>query len=271
MCLKLYDRILMDVRDFGAVSVLWMLLLAISCSVKEDRDLCPCVLEIDFRSSDSLSFSCVDLMVFSDGDYVWRDAVDLMHDTGVYSLEVPRTDLHISAWVGSGNYLSDKGVLLIPFGEDCPEVYMHGSDICAEGESCRETVFLRKNHCVMTLVTEGEGKISSGLKVKGNVSGYDEYGVPLPGDFEFVLDDEWHEGGYEVVLPRQYDASLILEADDGNGHYKAFSLGHYIVSSGYDWTSPDLDDVTVTLDYALTEVRLVVNGWESVFKYDMEI
>ena len=72
-------------------------------------------------------------------------------------------------------------------------------------------------------------------------------------------------------MPRQTDASLMLEVDDGKGNSKAFALGQYIVSSGYDWTSPDLDDVSVTLDYAMTEIRLVVGGWESVYRYDVEI
>jgi hypothetical protein len=74
-----------------------------------------------------------------------------------------------------------------------------------------------------------------------------------------------------AVLPRQIDASLMLEVDDGKGGYKAFALGQYIVSSGYDWTAEDLEDITVTLDYALTEIRLVIGGWESVYEYEMEI
>ena len=73
------------------------------------------------------------------------------------------------------------------------------------------------------------------------------------------------------MLPRQKDASLILEVEDAKGNSKIFALGQYIVASGYDWTLPDLDDVSVTLDYAMTEIRLVIGGWESVYRYDIEI
>ena len=63
----------------------------------------------------------------------------------------------------------------------------------------------------------------------------------------------------------------MLEIDEGAGSVKAFALGQYMAASGYDWDAPDLDDVTVILDYALTELRLVISGWESVYRYDIEI
>lgn len=245
-------------------------LLVVSCSVKEDRSECPCVLELNFKISDTLSVRYADLRIDSDDGYIWTDTVDVMGNGGKYFLSAPRTNLHIRAWAGSGGYISDLG-LLIPFGEDCPEVYMYDSYVRTEGEYCCEKVCLRKNHCVMTLVTEGEGELSSSLRVRGNVAGYGETGEPLSGDFECLLDDGGLDAGYRVVLPRQMDASLMLEVYDDEGHHKAFALGQYIVSSGYDWTSPELDDITVTLDYTLTEIRLTVSGWESVFVYDMEI
>ena len=93
----------------------------------------------------------------------------------------------------------------------------------------------------------------------------------MVGDFEFLLNGVGADHGYVAVLPRQVDASLVLEIDDGKGNSKVFALGQYMIASGYDWNEPDLEDVTVTLDYALTELRLVVNGWESVYRYDVEI
>ncbi len=246
------------------------LLFSSACSVKEDRTPCPCLLDIDFMCPDMPDLKEAGLVVTSSEETVWTDTVDLMRTRSSYQVPVPRTDIHLRAWSGAGELASDQGVL-IPFGEDCPKIYMHDSDLRASGEYYHETVTLRKNHCVMTLVTEGEGRISADLRLKGNIAGYDAFGRPLKGDFEFLLSDGGLEEGYIAVLPRQTDASLTLEVDDGKGNCKIFALGRYIVSSGYDWTAPDLDDVTITLDYALTEVRLVISGWESVYRYDVEI
>ena len=244
--------------------------LGSACSVKEDRDLCPGLLSLDFVCPDIPDARHVGLLVTSDEDVVWSDTVDVMMNGDGYSVSVPQTRLHVRAWTGDDAMVTESG-LVIPYGQDCPRVYMHDSDIMVTGEYFHEVVTLRKNHCVMTLNTEGEGRIPSDLKLRGNVAGYDAEGAPLYGSFEFLLEDGGLEEGYKAVLPRQMDASLMLVIDDGGGSHKAFALGQYIVSSGYDWTAPDLEDITVTLDYALTEIRLIISGWESVYEYEMEI
>ena len=252
------------------LSVSVCMAFASACSVKEDRMPCPCLLNIEFLCPDAADAGDVRFMLTSSDAVIWKDTVDVSRNGHGYQVPVPKTGLHVRAWTGDEGMASDLG-LLIPVGQDCPNVYMHDSDIRTEGESFQETVILRKNHCVMTLVTEGEGRISSDLRLKGNVAGYDSEGRPVQGAFECLLEDDGLKEGYVAVLPRQTDASLMLEVDDGNGNSKAFALGRYIVSSGYDWTAADLEDVMVTLDYSLTEIRLVISGWESEYRYDVEI
>lgn len=246
------------------------LLLETACSVREDRIPCPCQLYLDFVGPDIDDGTFAGLMVTAMKGFVWKDTVDVVKVRNGYTVSVPRTLLHIRSWIGADSCASESGIV-IPYGQDCPKVYMHDSDVKTTGEYIRETVTLRKNHCVLTLTTKGEGKLPSHIRLKGNVAGYDAEGQPLNGNFCCLLKEEGLENGYKAVLPRQTDASLMLEVDDGKGNSKAFALGQYIVSSGYDWTSPDLDDVSVTLDYAMTEIRLVVGGWESVYRYDVEI
>ncbi|MBO5808286.1 MAG: hypothetical protein J6R15_02935 [Bacteroidales bacterium] len=237
-----------------------------ACSVKEDRSVCPCVLSLDFVSSDN-DAEPVGLVIATSDGIIWEDVVEAGRQNG-YQVSVPRADIHVRAWTGAKDMASESGIT-IPVGEECPEVYMHDSDLAAQGERMHETVTLRKNHCILTLLVEGGG-MSSDLRIRGNVAGYDDLGFPLPGIFSVLLDGIY-EGGYKAVLPRQKDASLMLEIDEGAGSVKAFALGQYMAASGYDWDAPDLDDVTVILDYALTELRLVISGWESVYRYDIEI
>lgn len=240
-----------------------------ACSVKEDRNPCPCLLELDIEGPDAEASGAVDILITSDDGFVFHDVVDSWVEESLYSVSVPRGDLHVRAWCGADRNISEDG-LFIPRGQDCPRVYMHDSDVVTEGEFYREEVWLRKNHCVLTLVNKGEDNDFSDLVLKGNVSGYDAYGEPLAGDFEFSLGDASQQE-YQAVLPRQRDDSLMLEMEDAKGNRIAFSLGRYIAASGYDWTAPELEDVTVTLDYALTEIRLNIDGWESVYRYDVEI
>lgn len=267
MYLKQYDAM----KSCGTMLPLFMaaFISLAACSVKEDRTPCPCLLELDIKGPDAEASGAADVLLTSRNGFEFHETVDSWVEESLYSVSVPRDEIHVRAWCGGGRNVSEDG-LRIPLGQDCPRVYMHDSDIVTEGEFYREEVWLRKNHCVLTLVNKGKGNDFSNLVLKGNVSGYDAVGEPLSGDFEFSLGDSSEEE-YEAVLPRQRDDSLMLEMEDGKGNQIAFSLGRYIVASGYDWTDSELKDVTVTLDYALTEIRLVIDGWESVYRYDVEI
>lgn len=269
MLRKQSDLCAMDVYRIMLPAVVTACLTISSCSVKEDRNPCPCLLELDISSQDGIPSDPLEIMVTSHDGFMFCDTLEYWKEEGLYSVSVPRAELHVRAWIGGGKYVSKSG-LRIPVGRECPRVYMHDSDIVTEGEFVREEVCLKKNHCVLTIINEGGEEGFSDMVLKGNVAGYDEFGKPLQGDFEFSPVED-SSGGYEAVLPRQTDDSLMLEMEDSKGNQISFSLGRYITSSGYDWSAPGLEDVTVTLDYALTEVRLNIDGWESVHRYDIEI
>ena len=42
-------------------------------------------------------------------------------------------------------------------------------------------------------------------------------------------------------------------------------------AAGYDWSAPDLPDMIVTIDYVLTNISLIVEGWEEEFFFDVVI
>ena len=243
-------------------------MLAAACSVKDDRIDCPSVLELDLNEVNASLCPSIDLLLYSDNGFRLTDTLDMTVMRTEYN--VPRDRIHIRAWSGGGRFVLERG-LDIPLGKDCPRVYMYDSDVEVLQERWREIVMMRKGHCVLTLKLEGEGIMNADLYVVGNVSGYDVEGRPCEGDFNVRLEEKKPGSGYVVVLPRQLDSSLRLLIDDGSGTARTFALGQYITSSGYDWDVPDLDDISVTLDYALTEATVVINGWESVYKYEIEI
>ncbi|MBR5836685.1 MAG: hypothetical protein IKY66_11095 [Bacteroidales bacterium] len=263
------DRSGRGVRNYIiCIATLVGLVISSACSVKEDRSPCSCLLMFGMTCPDKVRTETAEIQITSGEGFMWSERIDLSEAEG--SVYTPRADLHIRAWTGYGELEVGQGIL-IPSGQDCPRVYMHDSDVRPDGECFRTDVILRKNHCVMTLLVVGDGRINADLRLKGNVAGYDAVGNPYPGDFDFLLTDGGLSEGYTAVLPRQTDASLMLVIDDGVGNHREFALGRYIVASGYDWTAEDLGDVTVTLDYAQTEIRLVIGGWESIYRYDVEI
>ena len=71
------------------------------------------------------------------------------------------------------------------------------------------------------------------------------------------------------MLPRQRDASLKLDIFGDDGLLKSFSLGNYLLESGYDWTAKDLRDATVLVDFAGTQIRIEVGGWDHSYDFDI--
>ena len=266
--------ILMKPSDVMRFKVSDMLLSALcfifcaGCSVKENRNLCPCLLRLDFSEVDTASVNSMDIFVRGGGDLVLSDVVGKENFSEDYLAYVPRTTLQLCAWAGRGDALTDD--LKIPYGEDCPPVYIHSSRIDAVSESVSETLILRKNFCSMTLNVRMTVQSAVGLLIIGNVDGYGSDGRPSQGDFMVALHPD-EKDVFCVSLPRQIDDSLVMELDTGDEVVKRFPIGLYIAESGYDWNAPELEDITIDMDFALTHLSVMIRGWEKEYKFDVVI
>lgn len=229
---------------------------------------CPCRLMLDFSEVDtSVVTSAYLLMTGADG---YESADELLPEdlAKEYIVDIPKTSVNLGVW--SGTEIMDHGGVKIPYGEECPPVYFHTSVVNAGGESVREIVRMRRNHCVMTVKFDWKSVDIQDVVLYGNVDGYEPDGSPSTGDFMYVL-DHGRDGGCRAVLPRQIDASLILEVNDGTGVLKRFSLGQYIEDSGYDWSEPDLKDISIEIDIAVLKISLTIQGWDKEHTFDVVI
>ena len=252
-------------------SLLTSIMCLWGCSVKEDRDACPCDLILDLSEMDMDCYE--DLRVFITDEFgpVYKSYSDFTDFWPEYGFSVPRSVLTVNVCSGEGGCFDDLKGVLIPYGEECPRIFMYSSAVDARCEAVREIVNLNKNHCVVDLYLENDAADSRyELCLKGNVCGYGMNGQPVQGEFSFRPDGN-PDRGYRACLPRQSDTSLMLEIDDGSEVLKTFSLGEYIVAGGYDWTAPDLEDITVHINWTLTSVILTVSSWDWIYECEIVI
>ncbi len=248
-----------------------------SCSIKENRRGCPCLLRLDFSSvTESVRSGKMLLSVISDDGFALSDTLDMTAVGETLELRVPRTGVRVNLWSEeAGDFIGADG-LVIPLGEDCPSVRMFSSFVDTDCETCTEEVIAHKNFCRLTIVTDDEpdgGDDAFSFGVYGGVNGYDIAGSPRSGEFCHYL--SWRADGSGemsrvVTLPRQTDSSLKLDICEDAEVLKTFALGNYISRSGYDWTEPDLKDLTVRIDYASTRIVISVGAWESSYDVDIE-
>lgn len=264
----------MDIRRIPVALCLLPFILYLSgCGVKEDRDDCPCTVLLDL-SSVRQSHPEDLLLVFSSSEgFVLRDTLpgDAIPDE--YRLQVPRTDLAVDIYSPlSQSFGVSFAGMAIGLGEDCPRLYMYTGMMDTNCESVRRGVSLYKNYCVleMKITSSGQDRFPFTLAVKGTVDGYSAGGGLSLGEFETVPLNKG-DNSYSVSLPRQTDASLTLEIRERDGVLRTFAIGEYILDSGYDWNAPDLEDLTLEVDYAKTSVSLKINAWSVEIPYSVVI
>lgn len=245
-------------------------MLVIACSVKEDRDVCPCRLVIDMGEVDTAVVRYAELVVTTSDGFCLRDTLEAKEFGDGCVVEVPRGYVGVGVYFGAAGSVRDDGRLGIDYGNECPHVYMHSALVKADGEVVEEDILMRKNHCIMTIQVQSEKDFPFRLEAKGHIDGYESGGKPSVGKFMYAMHAD-EEGVCRMALPRQTDDSLVLEVHDDSGVLRTFALGEYVAASGYDWGEEDLKDITVSLDYALTRVVISVGDWRDEYYFEVII
>lgn len=257
-------------RPLVLISAICCLLSCFSCSIKENRTACPCRLLLDFSGNDTVYVRSAELMVNASEGFHLADTLNCGDFNQEYMVSVPQGGLNVLAWYGGEGCVDGNEGLKIPYGEDCPEVYMDFFNLEAEGESVHKEVRMRKNHCIATIYVRTEEAFPYRLVVKGEVDGYDPDGTPSFGHFMCELELSESMNG-RVTLPRQRDESLCLEVCAEDSVLKVFTLGRYISATGYDWTAEHLEDLTLTLDYTHNVIGITIGEWDKEHHFDISI
>ncbi len=296
------------------LSVLQPFFTCPGCSVKEDRDLCPCTLVLEFPREDAERLQdgvTVCMRGYSDDGFSLWDTLpdgraassggpDTVSGKWSYSYVVPKGDIDLAVAYsadGLAGELNSSGRWIeIDEGRPCPSIWTCCEKVSARADRVTVPVWLHKNFCRIDIqVRDVDGEeFPFKLRVRGNVNGYGLDGKPARG--AFLCDAERSETesagsgtesdgddsgtasestgyghGYAVTVPRQTDDSLTLEIVTGDGVAKSFAIGNYIAASGYDWTSADLKDICLEIDYARTVISFTIDKWTHSEQFEVVI
>lgn len=260
-------------------ALLWIMLgaLCTGCSVKEDRGKCPCLLSLEYSGEEAEITDYCSVRISGADGFFYNADVGFVGGT-THVVEVPKGDIGLGIYsfrYGDGRTSDSErcvfeagnpGITIVE-GNECPPIYMYASSFYAGEEQHAESFVLHKNYCRVTIKFITSEMIHLGLKVVGNVCGYGVGGKPAEGSFSFVP-EIGADHLTSVCIPRQEDGSLRLYVTDEENVLREFALGEYIVASGYDWNSEDLEDVEVEIDYAYTEAVFRILDWDEVVEFE---
>lgn len=229
--------------------VMWMagMLFLSSCSIKEDRDRCPCWMTVDLsdvaesrwkspevqsniehqdvtKSPESRSNVAENVLLRLRGnsnedevDYAFKMTEAVNTEVGALEYEVPRGSIGVSVIempdrVGhdgkSAGYHGDE--IRIPVGEQMDSLYGFFKIYHTRCESVLCDVDLHKEFCTVSFTLGKDGYTSPyDIEVWGNVAGVSAWDLmPVKGDFRYAPVQK--NGVYQVRVPRQEDNSLEL-------------------------------------------------------------
>lgn len=246
----------------GQAALLFLFCLCwASCSlVKEDRTACPCALTVDIHKLPAYPVR----LSISGEDFYQEWEVD--RDTS-FLVRVPKGSVLLTAVAGAP--LPGNGSIAIPYGFECPPVYAHSEEVPTPEDSARVQVQLHKHFCSLSLTVEGPPGWGEPYwaQIRGSVAALDPVGTPQAGAFLCRLDS-----GDTIRLPRQGpEEELWMDLTTPEGTVRSFALGNYMLEAGYNWTSPDLENLALQLNLSLTAITFRTALWEKVIPLQIEI
>lgn len=240
--------------------VLALLCGASSCSVKEDREDCPCALYVKLENLPAAPVT----VILTGEDY--REEHLALGDT-VLLVRPPKSGVTLQAVAGAS--MEPDGRMEIPYGFDSPPVYLYQDQVDTAADSTSVTVLLHKHFCNLSIRFDGPKGWGEPYwtEVRGPVDGILWDGTPTEGPFSCRLDD-----GLTVRLPRQLpDQVLLLDITLPDQVVRTFDLGYYLEQAGFDWTLPDLEDRTLEINLSVTALVLRIDTWSTVVPLEIVI
>ena len=236
-------------------TLLLAMLLAMSCSIKEDRVGCPCRLTVVLTEAGGVDGE--DLVLGISGFPEERlsgaripERVERTVEKGIH---------RVTAFCGDEGMLLHSGVLSVPRGEACGRLMARSEEIECLNEGSVDTVRLRKQHIVLTFRMDPS---CTGVRARSRWNGLSVRDLtPAAGEY-LANADRTGPGEFKVLLTRQGDATMEAEILGADGAVaQTLQVGKMLLEAGYDFYAEDLDDAIICLDKSPDGFSVIVEEW----------
>ena len=236
-----------------------------ACSVKENRDDCPCITTVQFAgyTAEPVRARFFDTVTGEKTGEFADIRYNPFHEMILEEVPVPRRQHRVDAWCGAGKSLVQPDRIVALPGAELDSVRTGSSPVDTRAEDAYALVRLNRQYCEIRVAVIGaDAAYPFNFTVGGKVCGVIiKDGKPVDGEFRY--DPKLDGGHFTVNVPRQHSGenTLSLTVKDGNIVENVLPLGEFIAATGYDWDAESLVPVDIILDYANAKVSVRVNDW----------
>lgn len=248
-----------------------------SCSIKEDRSVCPAYLNVSFADKENIKDK-VSLLAY-DNSEVFRSNVKMEEADPYWVKVVSRGKFRLAAYYGRDKAMESEHLLSIPLGVECDSLYAFYEDVDCTGDEAYSEVQLHKQFCTVHLdikkAAEGHNSIQDySFIVEGNTCGFDLMTFdPVSGDYRIEPVPAKGSNLLDFRVPRQLDNSMTVDVwyigdhTQGPKFMHTIPLGVYIDRLGYRWDTVELQDIYVLADFVAGYITVSVDGWEDGYTF----
>lgn len=259
------------------VLLLCCLAVTVSCTVKEDRTVCPCIITADLSSLDVQGMradGCATLRwSLSSGEGLREGTFFLADLPDSFEIPSPRENVRLTLFAGAEEALTDEGEVLIPEGSESPPIWAYSAVVDAvAAEETLVKVQMHKKFAVLEMRLVGLDDFFSGCSVvvEGRFAGLSDTLTPKEGPFRVV--SHFSSGGScSMRLPVQGDSSLRLSLYRDGVLERSFALGEYIGRSRFDWSATDLGDIFLEIELLRSAAKIKINQWEDILFFSIVV
>lgn len=237
------------------------LLLLPSCSVKEDRQPCPCWLTVVLDDA-SRTAPDAKVLLMSGNERLISESVSPEEE---YERTVPRGYVRTVVCTGADLSVMSTGTVAFRHGEQIDTIWSHTAVVDCRNEFARDTAALHRQFAVARLVLkaapeEDDGRLYS---VETSCGGLDlQSSSPTKGGWGMRLVMDGTSGCVFSVPRMRPEDRFAIRISNPDGGDDEVDIQAMLRDIGYSWSKRDLDDMVIALDYARGTVDITVLPWE---------
>lgn len=241
-------------------------LAAASCSVKEDRSVCPGYLHVNVPE-DSRIETPVGMVGWNGSEELFRHSQDVYTDGYTWVKPLHKEDFMFLSYTGVRNSIDYENKIIIPVGFQSDSLYAYHEAVSLDEQYFVDVSFKKQFATVrVDMLQSPEGLAALNLTATAGTCGFDvvDY-APIEGPFMYKFNTDGVNRIASFRVPRQKDDSLKLSIDapDGSRHLCDIDLGKKILDQGYSWETEELQDIFITFDFQYGVYTIAIADWET--------
>jgi len=263
-----------------------LLLPLLSCSIKENRQQCPCRLTLDISDGKRVvPEECLNLILVNEDSKVETDT-RLKPDNFPkgWQKDVKKGIISICALKGVKACTKKAASLLAPERGEFDRIFLHCSHADCTGDTAKDTVRLKKAFAEIAVEISDPTNskhqfditaecLSSGLDITTSKPTGEKMSVLLKSDHDKALRGDFHPVQdldtigrsnrlFRFICPRQNDYSMKILLHDKNGKpTDSIPIGEMLRDNEYSWDTQNLKDVFIKIDRTNAGISVKINDW----------